>query len=87
MSRTIKRKLKDSIFRHIFNNPVHAVDLYKELSGLALSPDEITPLHTNDVIVQSDLCNDVAFFTRDSRLFALIEHQCNRELRIKNYKN
>ena len=46
---------------------------------MILSPDEITPLHTDDALIQSNLCNDVAFFTRDDRLIALIEHQSSTD--------
>ena len=80
-------KVGDSIFRRIFNNPIHAVELYEMVSGETCDPDEVEICTLPDDSMLSRF-NDVAFRVRDRLLF-FFEHQStpcpNMPIRMLRY--
>lgn len=68
-----KRKYKDSVFRHMFNDKQRLQSLYKALSGRDVPIDEIT-INTLKGVFFNDIKNDLSFMA-GNRMVILLEHQ------------
>jgi predicted transposase YdaD len=70
----VNRKLKDSLFSFLFNNPDILRELYSAIEDITLPPDIPIDINTLSGIIYKDKINDLSF-TIDNRLVVLIEHQ------------
>jgi len=73
----INRQHRDTLFRGIFKEPQHFLQLLKHCNSgdTNLTPEDIQPFDlTSDVAIRIRR-NDVSFITTDNRLIILIEHQ------------
>lgn len=68
-----KRKYKDSLFRHIFNDKKRLASLYLALSGEAIRPRDIR-INTLRGVFFNDVKNDISFRVGDKTV-VLIEQQ------------
>ncbi|MCL2366343.1 MAG: hypothetical protein FWC75_04765 [Oscillospiraceae bacterium] len=71
----VKRNYKDTLFKYVFKERRHFVDLYEAFSGKRLSADDITCFDLDSDVVQRERYNDVSFITTDNRLIYMVEHQ------------
>ena len=82
------RKLKDSVFTALFENPDLLRDLYCALEGVSLPPDVPVSINTLENVLYMDLYNDISFEI-GGKLVVLIEHQStinpNMALRLLFY--
>ncbi len=70
----MKREIKDSLFRNIFKEKEYLVELYYDISGNKLTPQDIRILELENYVM-STLRNDIAFIKNDDSMIVLIEHQ------------
>ena len=81
----VERRYKDTLFKHIFKENRHFLDLYEVCAGQRLEVDSIICFDLDSDIVKRDRYNDVSFMTADNRLIYMIEHQstANANLAVK----
>ncbi|MCL1935030.1 MAG: Rpn family recombination-promoting nuclease/putative transposase [Defluviitaleaceae bacterium] len=75
LNNTLKRNYKDTLFRYTFNDKKHFCDLYKELTGKTLNPDDIEPFNLSSTSINRGMENDSSYITKDNKLIILVEHQ------------
>ena len=68
------RKIKDSVFTALFNNPEKALELYSALGGVTLPPDTPVLMTTLENVLTMGKINDVSFEV-NGKLIILVEHQ------------
>ncbi|MDR1687141.1 MAG: Rpn family recombination-promoting nuclease/putative transposase, partial [Clostridiales bacterium] len=82
------KKYKDSLIRHIFNEPEKALQLYNAVTGKNLSADTPVEIKTIKTVLSSKLRNDLSFII-EGRLAVFIEYQTtinpNMPLRLLKY--
>ena len=72
---TLKKNHKGSLFKGLFNEPQHFIDLYKECSGKQLREEDIEQFGLGADYINRLLYNDVSYLTKDNRLIIMVEHQ------------
>jgi hypothetical protein len=82
------KKYKDSLIRHIFNEPGKALQLYNAVTGKNLSADTPVEIKAIKTILSSKLRNDLSFIVED-HLAVFFEYQStinpNMPLRLFKY--
>ncbi|MDR1687579.1 MAG: Rpn family recombination-promoting nuclease/putative transposase [Clostridiales bacterium] len=82
------KKYKDSLIRHIFNQPEKALQLYNAVTGKNLSANTPVEMKTIKTVLSSKQRNDLSFIV-DGNLAVFIEHQStinpNMPLRLLKY--
>ena len=86
MADSVKRTVKDSLFRLLFSNRRHFIDLYKACNGKQLDEDCIQPFDLNSDAINRPYRNDVSFLANDNRLIILAEHESSQLCSTTMYK-
>ena len=73
----LRRTHKDSLFRGMFSESEHFLDLYKAHSGKQLKADEIKNFVIDPKYVDRLSYKDVSFFTNDGKLIIMLELQAS----------
>jgi len=71
---TVKRTIKDSVFRKRFNNKKRLLELYNALEGTDYGEEAMVEITTLDNAIYHNVKNDIAF-TINNELAIFIEHQ------------
>ena len=85
----VNRKYKDTVFRHLFNNPERLLELFNAIEGTNYQDAQAITINTLEDALYRGMKNDISFEIDDA--LALIEHQStiseNMPLRMSIYLN
>jgi len=81
MTMTVKRTIKDSVFRKRFNDNEKLIELYNALEGTDYSVDTEVEINTLDYAIYSGVKNDVSFIINGEHN-VFLEHQSSQPLNV-----